>query len=411
MGTALSLRDRRELEDCEAVIERGLQTFVEVGTALATIRERRLYRATHDTFEAYCQERWCLGRSYAYRLMDASEVVEDLSPIGDIRPTSEAVARPLTPLSAPQRQAAWQAAVAAAAPDPPTARHTATAAASAQRMATREAIREQKTEELHAMAETAPPSERWEVKTGDCLEVLGALPLRTARLVFADPPYNQGVDYGGGEDADLLPRSTYLGWCSQWIDEVRRVLTPDGSFWLLCPHEWADELGIELRRQCFHRQNWVIWYETFGVNCKAKFNRTARHLFHAVKDSRRFVFHPEAVNRPSDRQAKYGDPRANPDGKLWDDVWGVNPPIPRLTGTCAERMPGFPTQLPLALLRPVVGCASDPGDLVLDPFSGSGTTGVAALELGRRYLGVEQSAKFAKLSRGRLAAVKEVDRG
>ena len=421
MGVALSLRDRRELEECEAVIESGLQTFLEVGTALMTIRTARLHRTTHDTFEAYCRERWGMSKTHANRLIESADVVVNVTPIG-VTPASESVCRPLAPLPPAAQRAVWADAVAAAPNGKPTARDTT---AAVRRMATIERRREEKTAELTAAAEAiseprpelAGPAfdpvaaaNPWHVIAGDCLEVLAAVPLRSARLVFTDPPYNQGVDYGDGADADLLPRNTYLGWCSQWIAEVRRVLTPDGSFWLLCPHEWADELGVELRRQCFHRQNWVIWYESFGVNCSGKFNRTARHLFHAVKDPKRFVFNAEAVTRPSDRQAKYGDKRAAPGGKLWDDVWGVNPLIPRVAGTHAERIPAFPTQLPLALLRPIIGCASDPGDLVLDPFSGSGTTGAAAVELGRRYLGIELSPKFAKLSRGRLAAVeKEVE--
>jgi DNA modification methylase len=105
-----------------------------------------------------------------------------------------------------------------------------------------------------------------------------------------------------------------------------------------------------------------------------------------------------------DLQPRLAGPRAAPEGKLWDDVWGINPPIPRLTGTCAERLPGFPTQLPLALLRPVVLCASDPGDLVIDPYSGSATSGASALESGRRYLGIERESEFVRLSRLRRAA-------
>jgi site-specific DNA-methyltransferase (adenine-specific) len=124
-----------------------------------------------------------------------------------------------------------------------------------------------------------------------------------------------------------------------------------------------------------------------------------------VKDPERFVFHESAVLRLSDRQVKYADRRAHPGGKLWDSVWGINPPIPRLVANSHERLPGFPTQLPLALLNAVVGCASDPGDLVCDPFSGSATTGEAAIRLGRRYLGFEQSPVFAERSRQRLQAV------
>lgn len=150
-------------------------------------------------------------------------------------------------------------------------------------------------------------------------------------------------------------------------------------------------------------RNWIIWYETFGVNAPTKFNRTKRHLLYAVKDPSRYCFHPEAVSRPSDRQAKYDDPRANPAGKTLDDVWTD---IPRLAGTHAERIPSFPTQLPVALLRRVVSCCTDPGDLVIDPFCGSGTTGAAAVGLGRRFLGVERSAEFADLARLRLKGVR-----
>jgi site-specific DNA-methyltransferase (adenine-specific) len=125
-----------------------------------------------------------------------------------------------------------------------------------------------------------------------------------------------------------------------------------------------------------------------------------------VKDRKRFVFNPDAVNRPSDRQEKHHDRRANPGGKVWDDVWGIKPPIHRLVGNAEERIPDFPTQLPLDLLLPIIGCSSEPGDLVLDPFNGSGTTGAAAIQLGRRYLGIEKSPKFASLARLRLKAAK-----
>jgi site-specific DNA-methyltransferase (adenine-specific) len=83
-----------------------------------------------------------------------------------------------------------------------------------------------------------------------------------------------------------------------------------------------------------------------------------------------------------------------------DDVWI----IPRLTGTCAERIEGFPTQLPLDLLGPIVGVASDPGDLIVDPFAGSGTAGVMALRRGRRFVGLEKNPDYCEMARTRLAA-------
>jgi hypothetical protein len=96
---ALTAVDATDLHDLEQVVEQGLATFVEVGKALATIKDRRLYRETHETFEAYCSERWGISRSYAYRQIDGAQVAEIVSPNGDSpAPASEAVARELAPL-------------------------------------------------------------------------------------------------------------------------------------------------------------------------------------------------------------------------------------------------------------------------------------------------------------------------
>lgn len=259
----------------------------------------------------------------------------------------------------------------------------------------------QRMAKLEEAASNAPEADaRWQVITGDCLGVaaLRVLPERP-RLIFADPPYNIGINYGEGEKADRRDSAAYMLWCLEWMRRCAELLPPDGSMWVLIGDEYADHYGNALRSVGLHRRAWIKWYETFGVNCANNFNRTSRHLFYCVKDPHNFVFHKGAVSRASDRQTKYNDARANPEGKVLDDVWFD---IPRLTGTCAERLPTFPTQLPLALLSRVIACASDPGDLILDPFNGSGTTGVAALRLGRRYIGIEKSEVFARLATLRL---------
>lgn len=221
-----------------------------------------------------------------------------------------------------------------------------------------------------------------------------------ARLIFTDPPYNIGIDYGEGEKADLLSSQAYMKWVRQWFGLCWDCLTDDGSLWVMIGDEYAAEYCTELKATGFTVRSWIKWYETFGVNCSNKFNRTSRHIFYAVKDEKSFVFNPEPVTRPSDRQTKYGDSRASAGGKIWDDVWQ----IPRLTGTCSERIPDFPTQLPLSLVEPIVLCASMPGDLVVDPFNGSGTTGVASIKNGRKYVGIEKSEKFADISDMRMRA-------
>lgn len=247
----------------------------------------------------------------------------------------------------------------------------------------------------------------WEIMAGDCLEVMPALPEASARLVFADPPYNIGVDYGEGYD-DLLPPDEYNARIRARVEAAARLLTPDGSLWLLLNHERAYDIAmiVPCREVGLHWRQTIVWYETFGVNMnerQRKFSRTSRQLFWFTKHERKFVFNSRApeVRRLSARQLKYKDKRANPDGKLLDDVWF----IPRVAGTHGERVEGFPTQLPLRLLRPIIAVASDPGDLVVDPFCGSGTSGKAAMTMGRRYVGVELSAPFAARARERIGGL------
>jgi site-specific DNA-methyltransferase (adenine-specific) len=269
--------------------------------------------------------------------------------------------------------------------------------------AEREIQRQQKRKELASKAQAARDDgrRRWRIEEGDCLNILPTLAAVQPRLAFADTQYNEGVDYGEGMAADLLPPDEYLAWCRAWMAECCRLLAPDGSFWVLINHEWENEFGMLLKYEMkLTIRSFITWYETFGVNCTNNFNRCSRRLFYCVKNPKHFVFNAEAVNRLSDRQAKYNDARADPAGKLWDDVWK----IPRLVDNAKERIPDFPTQLPLALVEPIVLCSSNPGDLVLDPFNGSGTTGLAAIRNARHYIGIEKSSTYVKLARQRLSA-------
>jgi len=268
----------------------------------------------------------------------------------------------------------------------------------------RAAIREQQPPAIAGKVEVeldgSDDGTRWEILNCDVLEGLQSLFDRgvQARVAFTDPPYNIGIDYGKGKKADSLTDGEYMQWVREWLWATRDCLTDDGSLWVMINDEYAAEYAIVLKSLGLTIRSWIKWYETFGVNCSNKFNRTSRHIFYCVKDPKRFVFNRDAVTRPSDRQTKYNDPRAAEGGKIWDDVWQ----IPRLFGTAVERLPDFPTQLPLALVRPIVECASDVGDLVIDPFNGSGTTGAAAIETGRSYIGIELSETFASKARIRL---------
>lgn len=125
----LATEEKYALHRCEAIIRNGLQTYIEVGNALLEIRDQRLYRTTHQTFDAYCDERWKMSRARAYQLIGASEVAADLSTIVDIGETPESHLRPLAKLPPEQRAQAFQRADQLAGDQPRTAAHVRAAAA------------------------------------------------------------------------------------------------------------------------------------------------------------------------------------------------------------------------------------------------------------------------------------------
>jgi site-specific DNA-methyltransferase (adenine-specific) len=255
-----------------------------------------------------------------------------------------------------------------------------------------------------------------EVLTGDCLKHLADLPAASVDLAFADPPFNIGYEYDVYDDR--RSRASYLAWTADWIRAVRRVLRPAGSFYVAIGDEYAAEVKVRLDEAGLSMRNWIVWHYTFGVSCKQKFNRSHAHIFYYVADPKRFSFNADAVRVPSARQTTYADRRANPTGKLPDDTWVLRPQedgrffsaeddtwyASRVCGTFKERTE-HPCQMPEAVLERIVRVSSNPGDLVLDPFAGSGTTLVVARRLGRRYLGIELSAEYAERIRQRLAAV------
>ena len=248
---------------------------------------------------------------------------------------------------------------------------------------------------------------------GDCLRELERLPAGCVDLAFADPPFNIG--YGYDQYDDRRDRAEYLEWTRAWVRAVTRVLSPTGSFYVAIGDEYAAELKLALDAAGLTLRNWIVWHYTFGVACQNKFSRSHAHILYYVRDPKRFAFDADAVRVPSARQTTYADRRANPRGKLPDDTWVLRPQedeqffgpagdtwhVPRVCGTFKERG-GHPCQMPEAVLERIVKVSSAAGDVVLDPFAGSGTTLAVAHKLGRRYLGIEVSPAYVRMARVRL---------
>ena len=236
---------------------------------------------------------------------------------------------------------------------------------------------------------------------GDCIEVLGKVRKPFADLIFADPPFNIGYKYD--KYNDKVKSKNYITWTKDWMAVCKKVLKPHGSFYIAIGDEYAanvkviaDELGLFMR-------NWLIWHYTFGQQMKKKFARSHTHIFYFVSDKSNFTFNDHAVRVPSDRQLLYNDKRANPAGKMPDDVWDE---YSRVCGTFRERTGWHPCQMPESLLKRIIAVSSNAGDCVLDPFSGSGTTAATAAQSGRNYVGVEISKSYVEKAKKRLADLK-----
>ena len=296
------------------------------------------------------------------------------------------------------------------------------------------------------------------IRLGDCIEEMQRMRPGVVDLVFADPPFNIGYQYDVYDDS--VEHQEYINWSKQWISAVYDVLKPTGTFWLAIGDEYAAELKLASQQIGFHCRSWVIWYYTFGVNCAKKFTRSHAHLFHFVKDPNEFTFRDEDLDNrvPSARELVYNDSRANPLGRLPDDTWIIRPAdvigeltcdddaswsidklsppsddsrtytlrpqdieqsfqasedtwyFPRVAGTFKERAGFHGCQMPEQLLGRIVRTCSNPGDTVLDPFSGSATTLAVAKKLARNYVGFDLSEDYVAYGNERLAAIRIGDR-
>lgn len=227
----------------------------------------------------------------------------------------------------------------------------------------------------------------WRLIQGDCIEQMNALPRAAFRLVFADPPYNIGIVYDkANPKSDRRKEEDFFDWTRRWIEAAIPLLTDDGSLWVMIDDDHHIGVGEILAKSGLHHRRTIVWPETFAQHCETNFAKAARFIYYFCRDEKRRVFNGDAIRVPSARLQIYNDARANPDGRVPGCVWDD---ISRVAGTFKERQADFPTQLPVKLVERAILAATDPGDQVLDPFNGSGTTGEAAIINGRQYTGIE----------------------
>jgi modification methylase len=246
---------------------------------------------------------------------------------------------------------------------------------------------------------------------GDCIEVMRALPAESVDLVFADPPYNlqlrgelhrpdnSRVDAVDDSWDRFASFAAYDDFSRAWLAAARRLLKPDGAIWVIGSYHNVFRLGTALQDAGYWLLNDVIWRKTNPMpNFRGKRLTNAHEtLIWAAKSGQsRYTFNYEAM-------------KALNDGIQMRSDWL----IPLCTG--AERLKtadgdkAHPTQKPEALLHRVLVASTRPGDVVLDPFFGTGTTGAVAKRLGRRFLGIEREPAYIAAAEARIAAVRPLD--
>lgn len=224
---------------------------------------------------------------------------------------------------------------------------------------------------------------------GDCLSWTPQLRDESVDVIFADPPFNLNKDYGPGI-SDGMKEEDYLAWCEAWIKEGTRLLKPGGAFWLYNIPKWNIELGNFLNKAGMSFRHWVAIDIKMGLPIPNKLYPSHYSLLYYTKGRPRSFKRPrlpiQTCRHCGGDIKDYGGHRnkLHPDGINLSDVWTDIPPVRhRKTKNRSAN------QLSEKLLERVITISSEPGDLVLDPFGGSGTTFSVAERMHRHWIGCE----------------------
>ncbi len=260
---------------------------------------------------------------------------------------------------------------------------------------------------------THPNGDFW---VGDAIAWLRSLETASADLIFADPPYNiKKAEWDSFESQEA-----YVSWSLQWIEQAARALKPTGTLYICGFSEILADLKLPASR-FFKGCRWLIWHYKNKANLGSDWGRSHESILHFRK-TREFTFNVDEARipygnhtlkypeHPQAETSQYGNGKESR-GRLWQpNPHGAKPrdviEIPTTCNGMNEKTP-HPTQKPEELLRKLVLASSNPGDLVLDPFLGSGTTAVVAEQLRRKWKGCDLSAEYCDWAIQRIERVEE----
>lgn len=249
----------------------------------------------------------------------------------------------------------------------------------------------------------------FELHKGDCIEVLNQLPEKSVDLIFADPPYflsNGGITCKAGKVVSVNKAdwdksngfSKDSEFNEQWINACRRVLKDDGTIWISGTMHNIYQIGFALQKLNFNLLNEISWFKP-----NAPPNLTCKYFAHSHETllwARKHKSVPHYFNYDEMRE---WDDKISPSGKQMRSVWNIP-----LTPLSEKTSGNHPTQKPIELLNRIIVSSSKKGAVVLDPFNGSGTTGVVAKSLGRKYIGIDKQEDFLKLTLKRVRNLNQI---
>ncbi|WP_299501155.1 site-specific DNA-methyltransferase [uncultured Roseobacter sp.] len=247
---------------------------------------------------------------------------------------------------------------------------------------------------------------------GDCIEMMNALPAASVDLIFADPPYNlqlkgdlhrpdnSRVDAVDDEWDQFSSFKAYDDFTRAWLKAARRLLKPNGAIWVIGSYHNIFRVGAALQDQGYWILNDVVWRKSNPMpNFRGKrFTNAHETMIWAGRDEvSKYTFNYEALKALNEGIQMRSD---------W--VLPICTGHERLKDDKGEK--AHPTQKPESLLHRVLVGSTNPGDVVLDPFFGTGTTGAVAKMLGRDFIGIEREAAYRKVAEKRIAKVRKFDR-
>ncbi|MBU1202105.1 MAG: site-specific DNA-methyltransferase [Nanoarchaeota archaeon] len=238
---------------------------------------------------------------------------------------------------------------------------------------------------------------------GDCLKILPQLEEESVTTIFADPPYNLsngGISCKAGKmvsvnKADWDKSNGFekdFEFTYNWLKECKRVLKPNGTIWISgTPHN-IYQVGYALQKLGFQILNEISWFKP-----NAPPNLSCRYFAHSHETILWAKKDKNAKHKFNYKEMKEWNDKISPSGKQMRSVWHIP-----LTSISEKTNGKHPTQKPIEVLKRVILSSSDKGDLVLDPFNGSGTTGVVAKQYNRKYIGIDKEQEYLILTKKRL---------